>query len=62
MANGNHFVPIPQISFLLEAGEIYFKRMLYYGQCQRIFCLMGTIFFYSCFFETIIAILGRTIF
>ena len=30
--------------------EIYFKRILYYGQWQRIFCLVERIFFHSYFF------------
>ena len=30
--------------------EIYFKRILYYSQQQRIFCLVETIFFHSDFF------------
>ena len=42
--------------------EIYFKRILYYSQWQRIFCLVETIFFHSHFLETIIAIRGRPIF
>ena len=36
--------------------EIYFKRIIYYRQWQWIFCLVERIFFYSYFFETIIAI------
>ena len=31
--------------------EIYFKRILYYSQWQRIFCLVETIFFHSDNFE-----------
>ena len=60
LASGNYFVPVHQISFILEiVVDIYFKRILYYGQCQRIFFLMGTILSHSYFFETIIAIRGR---
>ena len=40
--------------------EIYFKRILYYSQWQRIFFLKETIFFHShFFFETIAEIRGR---
>ena len=43
--------------------EKYFKRILYYGQWQRIFCLIGTILIHSYFLmSTIIAIRGRPIF
>ena len=39
--------------------EIYFKRILYYSQWQRIFFLKETIFFHShFFFETIAEIRG----
>ena len=67
LASENHFVPISQISFWLEAvfsscGDI-FKRILHYSQWQQIFCLMGMVFLHSCFFwSTIIAIRGRLIF
>ena len=39
--------------------EIYFKRILYDSQWQRVFFLVETIFFHSYFLETIIAIRGR---
>ena len=51
LAGENYFVPIPRISFLLETVvKIYFKRILYYGQWQWIFFLMGTILSHSYFF------------
>ena len=46
-----------QFSHLLE---IYYKRILYYSQWQRIFCLVETIFlFIQIHLETIITIRGR---
>ena len=42
--------------------ETCFKQILYYGQWQRVFCLVETIFFYSYFLETIIAVTRRPIF
>ena len=41
--------------------ETYFKRIFYYSQWQRIFCLMGTIFFHQ-YFLSIDVIRRRPIF
>ena len=65
LASGNHFVSISQISRPLAAVfpfRRYLKWILYYGQWERIFCLLETIFFHSYFFETIIRIWGRPTF
>ena len=52
-ASGNHFVPISQVSLSLKQFftllEICFKRIRYYCQWRRIFCLLETISFHSDF-------------
>ena len=52
LASGKHFVPIPQISILLEAvfpscGKILNPWLV--PVARQIFCLMGRIFFHSYF-------------
>ena len=58
----NHFDPISQITLPLEPVfylvEICFKRILDYGQWQRILCLLETIFFHSYFLKPLLQLEG----
>ena len=67
LASGNHFVPIPKISFLLEAvfpspGNNILNESLIRASGNGLFVQWERNSFIHIFFETIIAIRGRRIF